>query len=478
MVWERARQEAKLRAVALGRLDAGGAAGVHSADMRLQVLLSFAPDGCEYGEAEPVLLSDGCSRNAPGVAGGAPLPDGFRCTYSQAATSFAPLRISLLRGLDASSGAPAPAARGRSSGVGGAALSEAVAAGAPLLVRLSVPLWLLNATALPAQAGLLLTEPPPGAPPASAVASALGPESSGYAGKTVRVDISEPGAAQVRATRGLGSALCARCWQPLALRGALPFCFTVTCGVGGLCGVRPPQLNPSVLRVVDTEAFRSSPRPASSVQVQPRSLQLLSYPPGAQQDWLPTALLSSVAGPAGLGAAEGEAGDTLQVTQARPPPCEGPHTTCREREGKAWCVWHADACCARPAAVPQVALVLAMHGSRWTQPIHLPRPGEAPSVRRGPGGSLLPGDRLLIRALGRDDRVHEVALRIEVAPAAELAWPGSEWGGWGLGSHRPAATLLRLEHHLLLSNSSGYPLQLLLQPEPLEGSAAGGRQGG
>ncbi len=35
----------------------------------LQTFLTFAPDGCEYGEAEPVLLCDGCMRNTAGGAG-------------------------------------------------------------------------------------------------------------------------------------------------------------------------------------------------------------------------------------------------------------------------------------------------------------------------------------------------------------------------------------------------------------------------
>lgn len=45
------------------------ASGVLPLPLLLQTFLTFAPDGCEYGEAEPVLLCDGCMRNTAGVAG-------------------------------------------------------------------------------------------------------------------------------------------------------------------------------------------------------------------------------------------------------------------------------------------------------------------------------------------------------------------------------------------------------------------------
>ena len=96
VVWERPRTGGPLRVRQQGRVAAGATAPVYTADMRMQVgaavteglglrlargpdlhltvtwpqvFLSFAPDGCEYGEAEPVLLSDGFMRNTAGVAG-------------------------------------------------------------------------------------------------------------------------------------------------------------------------------------------------------------------------------------------------------------------------------------------------------------------------------------------------------------------------------------------------------------------------
>ncbi len=87
---------------------------------------------------------------------------------------------------------------------------------------------------------------------------------------------------------------------------------------------------------------------------------------------------------------------------------------------------------------------------------------------------LLPGDRLLIRALvtidngsgpggggggggGTTSQLHEVTLTIGRAPTPLAS--------------RAASTLLRLEHHLVASNVTGYPLRLL-QPEAAHVQAA------
>ncbi|GFR52313.1 hypothetical protein Agub_g14850, partial [Astrephomene gubernaculifera] len=137
------------------------------------VCLSFAPDGCEFAEPEPVLLSDGYMRNAAGVAAAPRLPDAFRCTYTHSA-SFTPLRIHLARQVDnsatttgilSSPGAGAGAGAGGFYGSAAAASSssygrrtgvspcEAVAQGYPLAVSLHVPLWLVNGTQLPVSCG-------------------------------------------------------------------------------------------------------------------------------------------------------------------------------------------------------------------------------------------------------------------------------------------------------------------------------------
>ncbi len=79
-----------------------------------------------------------------------------------------------------------------------------------------------------------------------------------------------------------------------------------------------------MLKIIDTEAFRNSPRPSEYVSVQPRSLELLSYPRG-------------------FSTADGNGGGM------------------------------------------QVALVLSLYDSRWTQPIYLPRPGEQTLQRPGAG---------------------------------------------------------------------------------------------
>ncbi|GLI59136.1 hypothetical protein VaNZ11_000961, partial [Volvox africanus] len=370
IVWERPALNAPMRVRQQGRVAAGASVPVFSADMRMQVYLSYAPDGCEYGESDPVLLSDGFMRNSAGVAPAPRPPDSFRCTYSHSA-SFTPLRLNLLREVDTFAASGVFAASGRRGGL--LTPGEAVAHGYPLSVSLHVPIWLLNATQLPVSCGVMAFEAPAAAGPAAATAEAGG-------GGAVRPDIS------VTSTGGYTS-------------GAAV--------VGGSGGAGQPPSH--VLRILDTEAFRNSPRPSSYVSVLPRSLELLSYPLGVP----------------GLLAVDDDDGGTGNNNL-------------------------------------QVAVVLRLYDSRWTQPIYLPRPGEQVQSRPGPGGVSLLTDRLLIRALCKDGCIHEVAVRLDSAP---LGLGGGLAADISMAATRGSvAVLIRLEHHVVLTNTTGYPL-VLLQPE-------------
>jgi vacuolar protein sorting-associated protein 13A/C len=49
----------QLRLSGSGRLEAGGTINVYCVDTRQAVHLTFQPEGCEYSEGEPVMISDG-----------------------------------------------------------------------------------------------------------------------------------------------------------------------------------------------------------------------------------------------------------------------------------------------------------------------------------------------------------------------------------------------------------------------------------
>ena len=55
---------------------------VYAADTRHAVRLQFYPDGYEWTDAEPVLISQGFSGTQAGLGGAQQLPDKFRVTRS------------------------------------------------------------------------------------------------------------------------------------------------------------------------------------------------------------------------------------------------------------------------------------------------------------------------------------------------------------------------------------------------------------
>ncbi len=252
----------------------------------------------------------------------------------------------MLRDVDTSAASGVLGGRRVAWGGGGAAgaaaaglmsVGEAVATGYPLSVTLSVPLWLVNATQLSVRCGVMVAEAPQ-QPPAGAAAA--GEDPSAGRGDSISSFSALAAAAQVRQqqqARGYSSA--GDCMTTRANRRMDPAAYDTllhadysssprsSCLARSLCPSQAPD--PNLLRIIDTEAFRVTPRPSAPVNVYPRSLELLSYPPGVT---VPAA------------AAGGDDGGG-----------------------------------------PGVAVVFSIGGSRWTQLIALPRPGEQPQPKRGAG---------------------------------------------------------------------------------------------
>lgn len=130
--------------------------------------------------------------------------------------------------------------------------------------------------------------------------------------------------------------------------------------------------------------------------------------------------------------------------------------------------------CSYPDLPPHAILIESSTPTPHPSLIHSKNPcNPSYQPRRG---VLLPSDRLLVRALCKDGCIHEVAVRIETTAL------GLDLGGLssglvaGLGTvaatHGSVAVVLRLEHHVLLTNSTGYPLALLqptLDTAPVSG---------
>ncbi|KXZ49125.1 hypothetical protein GPECTOR_23g54 [Gonium pectorale] len=202
VIWEGgAGGSGPLRRRQVGSMAPGESAAVLAADMRRQVFLSYAPEGCAM--SDPVLLSTGHTRSQAGVAGSAAasaqLPSFLECAAADAglAVGHPPsrpsLKVDILRdacvpsgcgdsGGGGGEGGPTLLAAAGSGAEAGGQLgpSEAAAAGYPLTVSLRAPLWLQNWTELPLRCALvaLAQEPPHGS-------VRLGEQRSGAAGAAV-----------------------------------------------------------------------------------------------------------------------------------------------------------------------------------------------------------------------------------------------------------------------------------------------------
>jgi vacuolar protein sorting-associated protein 13A/C len=324
-----------------------------------QVCLTFHPDGADWNEAEPVVVSDGFLGSTAGIdSASSQLPDAFHVAYSNSQSSSASqcLRISMQRHIDTqlldsqrlrAAAARAAAAGGSSNAAAATAavLKEtspdvwrmsygaALAQGRTLTLSLSVPLWVVNGTQLPVAVGIVPLTAPAGGAGDAAATGLSGDASAGGSGGGYGGDAAGSG--------------------------------------GGAVGSGVGQL-----RVINTEAFTSVTRPDEHVTIMGNSIELLSYPveqPGGGR--LPT--VSDLGTP---GAASG-------------------------------------------TVVMQWAAVFSIMGSRWSTPLVLTAAGgPAPGATTAGGASMpvaeavarLPRfDPVLIRARCRDGCVYDVTVRME-----------------------------------------------------------------
>eukprot|EP00879_Flechtneria_rotunda_P005415 GHRR01005707.1.p1 GENE.GHRR01005707.1~~GHRR01005707.1.p1 ORF type:complete len:1494 (+),score=564.87 GHRR01005707.1:1093-5574(+) len=202
--------------------------------------------------------------------------------------------------------------------------------------------------------------------------------------------------------------------------GIVPFVSAPDADTGGGEGAGSDALSgfaPGQLKVLDTEAYTQITRPASHITIMGNSIELLSFP-GEGPDG------------SGVSSRNQYLGSLELANQAG-----------------------AD-------GIRQWAAVISIMGSRWSAPLVLaaasPSGGSA-AAGAGPTSSAvgkaisgLPRyEPMLILAKCRDGCVYETTVRIESA-------------GTGL----PLSTVVRLDPHIVVSNRTGYMLQLL-QPEPI-----------
>ncbi|KAL3132004.1 hypothetical protein ABBQ32_14227 [Trebouxia sp. C0010 RCD-2024] len=147
LIWETPRDGGNMLMRQSGSIESGERVHIYSADMRRTVSLQFYPDGYDLVEPQPVLVSEGYSSHQAGVQGRQKLPDKFHV----ARAGSEPQEIFLDRDIDME----AWQMNDKQLDPG-----AAVARGSPLLVRMFVPLWLVNATNLPIGAVVVATQPP------------------------------------------------------------------------------------------------------------------------------------------------------------------------------------------------------------------------------------------------------------------------------------------------------------------------------
>lgn len=145
IVWEHT-PEAKGQAVAKlsERVPSGGRVAVHTADMRRAVSFTIYPDGYDWAEASPAVLSTGVVRSTR------PPPDRFRLLRPG---SRLPVEVFLQR--DYQLGPWIIDSQGELDP------GSVVARGVPLAVTLLAPLWVVNATGLAIDAAVVPVAPPP-----------------------------------------------------------------------------------------------------------------------------------------------------------------------------------------------------------------------------------------------------------------------------------------------------------------------------
>ncbi|KAL4858517.1 Vacuolar protein sorting-associated protein 13C [Chlorella vulgaris] len=170
LVWE--QQQANSQEI-VGRqtvqVPSGETVSIHTVDMRKVVSFSFYPEGYDWVEPTPAILSEGCS----GTRGSKPLPDRFRL---QRASASVPVEVFIHRTIELGTWL-LDATEELDPGT-------AAAMGVPLAVALLSPLWVVNATSLAIDAAIVAMEE---APP---IKQAAGPLRAGasrrQAGKSLR----------------------------------------------------------------------------------------------------------------------------------------------------------------------------------------------------------------------------------------------------------------------------------------------------
>lgn len=240
----------------------------------LQVCLTFHPEGAEWVDPDPVVISEGFLGSTAGVESTArQLPSSFCVSYTNSqASAGLQLRIHMQKHIDtellASQRLRAAAAKAAAAGASSTAAAAAVlkdsppdtwrmsygaalAQGRPLTLSLSVPVWVVNGTQLPVAVGIVpITSPAGGGSTGDAAVPATG----------------DPAGSSQDSS-----------------------------GIGGGTSV-------GHLRILDTEAFSTVTRPSDQVLIMGNSIELLSYPPDpatATQD--SGSLRSQIAAELGMG---------------------------------------------------------------------------------------------------------------------------------------------------------------------------------
>ncbi|KAL4527774.1 hypothetical protein Ndes2437A_g02912 [Nannochloris sp. 'desiccata'] len=175
IVWEHVPGSGKAEAVAKlsERVPSGGQVAIHTADVRKTVSFTLYPEGYDWADASPAILSTGFVRQVR------PPPDRFRLVRPG---SRLPVEVFLQRDYQLG-----PWVMLSQEAIDPGAV---VARGVPLAVTLLAPLWVVNATGLAIDAAVVPVAPPPQQPSkikeklsrtsaANALASAADPAAGG-----------------------------------------------------------------------------------------------------------------------------------------------------------------------------------------------------------------------------------------------------------------------------------------------------------
>jgi hypothetical protein len=335
IVWEHIPNSGKAEAVAKlsERIPSGGQVAVHTADVRKMVSFTLYPEGYDWADASPAILSTGFVRQVR------PPPDRFRLVRPG---SRLPVEVFLQRDYQLG-----PWVMLSQESIDPGAV---VARGVPLAVTLLAPLWVVNATGLAIDAAVVPVAPPP-------------QQKSKMKEKLSRTGVANALVSAAAPTAGGGSQLAVS--RVLRTSNA------------PIPGMPPPQ------------------EPTGRRTIAPVSMEILSFP------------LSSFAGGNTAGGSSAAAADP------------------RKRQ-------HYGVC-------------LRVAGSGWTQPLSIDPVDSTGTGGTGTGSvdTLQNAQPVLIEAEAREyGVVYEVTARLEITPYRN-------------------SQVLRLEPHIVITNRTAVPLQIL-----------------